>query len=94
MPGEITQFEWDENKRQQNLAKHGVDFLRAALVFDGRPAVMLYSPRAGEDRWQTTAAIEGRLITVIWTWRDERCRIISARRARDGEERAYRQTYA
>jgi uncharacterized DUF497 family protein len=94
MPGEITQFEWDENKRRQNLAKHGVDFLRAALVFDGRPAVMLYSPRAGEDRWQTTAAIEGRLITVIWTWRDERCRIISARRARDGEERAYRQTYA
>ncbi len=58
MPGEIAQFEWDENKRQQNLAKHGVDFLRAALVFDGRPAVMLYSPRAGEDRWQTTAVVE------------------------------------
>jgi uncharacterized DUF497 family protein len=48
----------------------------------------------GEDRWQTTAAVEGRLITVIWTWRGERCRIISARRARDGEERIYRQTYA
>jgi uncharacterized protein len=94
VPAEINQFEWDEDKRRQNLEKHGVDFLRAALVFDGRPAVMLYSPRTGEDRWQTTAEIEGRLITVVWTWRGERCRIISARRARDGEERAYRQIYA
>jgi uncharacterized DUF497 family protein len=32
MPGEITQFEWDENKREQNLAKHGVDFLCCAGV--------------------------------------------------------------
>ena len=94
MPDEITEFEWDEDKRRQNLAKHGVDFLRAALVFDGRPAVMLYSPRTSEDRWQTTADVEGRLITVVWTWRGQRCRIISARRARDGEERAYRQIYA
>ena len=93
MPGEI-EFEWDEIKRQQNLAKHGIDFPRAALVFDGRPAVMVYSPRTGEDRWQTTADIEGRLVTVIWTWRGGRCRIISARKARDAEARAYRQIYA
>ena len=93
MPGEIAEFEWDETKRRQNLAKHSIDFPRAALVFDGRPAVMLYSPRAGEDRWQTTAEIEGRLVTVVWTWRNERCRIISARKARDGEARAYRQIY-
>lgn len=50
MPREIFEFEWDETKRQQNLEKHGVDFPRAALVFDGRPAIMLYSPRTGEDR--------------------------------------------
>jgi uncharacterized protein len=74
--------------------KHGIDFPRAALVFDGRPAIMIYSPRTGEDRWQTTADVEGRLITVIWTWRDQRCRIISARKARDAEARAYRQIYA
>jgi hypothetical protein len=36
-------FEWDETKRQQNLAKHGIDFLGAALAFDGRAAMMLYS---------------------------------------------------
>ena len=94
MPDDIKQFEWDEEKRRQNLAKHGIDFPRAALVFDGRQAVMLYSPRPNEDRWQTIAEVEGRLISVIWTWREERCRIISARKARDGEARLYRQIYA
>jgi uncharacterized DUF497 family protein len=28
-------FEWDEGRRQRNLAKHGVDFVRAARIFDG-----------------------------------------------------------
>jgi uncharacterized DUF497 family protein len=93
MPNEIREFEWDDNKRQQNVAKHNIDFLRAALVFDGRPAVMIYSPRSHEERWLTTAEIDGRLITVVWTWRGERCRIISARKARDGEARTYRQVY-
>ncbi len=29
------EFEWDEAKRRQNLAKHGVDLLFAALIFGG-----------------------------------------------------------
>ncbi len=28
-------FEWDEGKRQKNLAKHHIDFLDAQLIFDG-----------------------------------------------------------
>jgi uncharacterized DUF497 family protein len=63
-PGEIKEFEWDEIKRKYNAEKHGIDFLRAALAFDGRPAIMLYSPRRGEDRWQTIAEVEGRLISI------------------------------
>jgi hypothetical protein len=94
MPADIKEFEWDEEKRQQNLAKHSIDFLRAALVFDGRPVIMMYSPRRREDRWQTTAQVDGRLITVVWTWRGERCRIISARKARYGEARTYREVFA
>ena len=30
------EFEWDEDKRQSNIAKHGIDFDRAATLFDGR----------------------------------------------------------
>lgn len=93
MPQDSHDFEWDETKRAQNLAKHGIDFPRATLAFDGRTAIMRYSPRLGEDRWQTTAEVDGRLITVVWAWRGSACRIISARRARYGEARAYRQVF-
>ncbi len=33
------EFEWDEAKRQGSLAKHGVDFLDATALFNGRPVV-------------------------------------------------------
>jgi uncharacterized DUF497 family protein len=32
-------FEWAEDKRLSNIAKHDIDFLRARAVFDGRPRV-------------------------------------------------------
>jgi uncharacterized protein len=87
-------FEWDEEKRRTNLQKHGIDFLRAAKVFDGRPRLDAASPRAEENRIQTISQLEGRFVAVIWTERGGgTIRIISVRRARDGEERAYRQTF-
>jgi uncharacterized protein len=94
MARENVEFEWDEEKRLQNIAKHNIDFFRAALAFNGRPAVVNFSPRIAEERWQTIAEIDGRVITVIWTWRGRRCRIISARKARNAERRAYRQILA
>jgi uncharacterized protein len=87
-------FEWDETKRQSNVAKHGIDFLKASLLFDGRPCLDFASPRGDEQRILRIGEIEGRVIAVAWTWRgDNSVRIISARRARDGETRAYRQLY-
>ena len=83
-------FEWDEAKRQSNLAKHGVDFLRARALFDGRPTLTVPNRRFEEERFATTGDIDGRFYTVIWTRRDGTTRLISARRARDAEERAYR----
>ncbi len=83
-------FEWDEEKRLLNLKRHGIDFERAGQIFDGRPVITRATLRVGEDRWMTTGHLEGRYVTVIWTWRGERIRLISARRARDGEERAHR----
>lgn len=40
-------FEWDEQKRQRNLRVHAIDFLRAALLFDGREVVTAASAPAG-----------------------------------------------
>ena len=86
-------FEWDEDKRLKNLAKHKLDFVGARSLFDGRRTVSVESNYPFEARLVTTAMIDGKLYTVVWTWRDEVRRIISLRRARDGEERAYHQAH-
>jgi uncharacterized DUF497 family protein len=83
-------LEWDEAKRQSNLAKHDIDFLDARRRFDGRPVVTARSSYPDEERHLTTGNVDGRFVTVVWTRRNGAIRIISARRARDAEARAYR----
>lgn len=86
-------FEWDEDKGQRNLAKHGIDFADVQALFDGRPVVEAPSQPTGEPRFVTTGIVDGQFYTVDWTKRDGNTRLISARRARDGEEREYRSVY-
>ena len=86
-------FEWDERKRLRTLIDRGLDFIDAVLAFDGRPAVHVPATRDGEVRFLTVAVIEGQFCTVVWTWRGTTRRIISFRRARDDEERAYRKAH-
>ena len=86
----MVEFEWDEDKRRSNLRKHGIDFLRAQQLFDGRPVYESSNDRHLEIRNLTTGLIEGKFYTVIWTLREGRVRIISCRRAWDAEERTYR----
>jgi len=52
-------FEWDEDKRMATLASRGLDLVDAILFFDGRPVTIVPSSREGEERWKTTALIEG-----------------------------------
>lgn len=87
---EFEEFEWDEAKRLSNLGKHGIDFLRARAVSDGCPRRTERSTYTQEERFLTTGILADRFVTVVWTQRGETIRIISARRARVGEERAYR----
>jgi uncharacterized DUF497 family protein len=83
-------FEWDEAKRQSNLAKHGIDFRDVRRLFDGRPVVTARSPYPDEARYATTGVLDGRFVTAVWTRRNDAIRIISARRARNAEARDYR----
>lgn len=82
-------FEWDEDKKNSNLVKHGIDFEDAIEVFDG-PLLLRRSDRHNEERWLAIGFLEERLIAVAFTRRANILRIISARRARKNEERAYR----
>jgi uncharacterized protein len=87
-------FEWDERKRQSNIEKHGLDFIRARHVFDGRPRHDVESPRGGERRILSIGELKGVIVAIAWTRRgDDTIRIISVRRARNEEERIYRQLY-
>ncbi|MDX2224125.1 MAG: BrnT family toxin [Rhodospirillaceae bacterium] len=83
-------FEWDETKNRANITKHQIDFDDALKVFDGFVHVFR-SDRFGEERFVAIGEIEpGLTIAVVYTQRENRQRIISARRARKNEERDYR----
>ena len=83
-------YEWDEAKRLKNIEKHGIDFADVVKVFEDF-VVTRQDTRAdyGEVRHVTTGLLEGREITVIHTPRDNKIRIISARRARIEERKIY-----
>ena len=81
-------FEWDEGKRQANLAKHHIDFRDAKRVFDG-PVFERSESRHGEDRTFAIGVMEDIEIVVVYVMRGKRRRIISARRARRDERKDY-----
>ena len=88
------EFEWDEEKQQINLIKHDIDFDDAIDAFDGRPAVESEAASTVETRRITTAILDdGRWVTVVWTLRSGKTRIISARRSRGTEKRAHRELH-
>jgi uncharacterized protein len=82
--------EWDEQKAAANHLKHGIDFDDAAEALYGT-SLVFRSDRNREARWIAIGETEGRVIAVIFTWRGDALRIISARRARRNEKRAYDQ---
>ena len=75
---------------QSPLAKHGVDFHRAAKLFDG-PTVETVDERFdyGETRIHALGEIDGRVYFVTYTCRGPNRRIISARKANPDEQGAY-----
>ena len=84
-------FEWDEDEAQSNLAKHGVGFEAAIRVFDDVFAfdrADLESDPA-ESRFAITGLVKGIMLTVVYTERGDRTRIISARKATRHEETEY-----
>lgn len=82
--------EWDEAKAASNLRKHGVDFADAAGVFDDPLALSMPDDHANEER---VIAIGndflGRVLVVVYAYRSDRIRVISARLATPAERQAY-----
>jgi uncharacterized protein len=85
MLGHAMRLSWDEAKRLKTIEDRDLDFASVLTFFDGRAAIHQPTPRNGEDRWKTTAEIEGKFFTVVWLWRDGARHVISMRRAHDQE---------
>jgi uncharacterized protein len=93
VPTNITTFEWSETKRLAVLSGRGIDFIDGQLLFDGRSLLTVPSPRSSEERWLSIGELNGRLTAVVWTRRGDAIRIITMRRARDGEKTRYQAVF-
>ena len=83
-------FEWDKSKAKKNKSKHGISFADTFTVFDDPNAVTLEDFRRGEQRYVTVGMDAfGRILVVVYTWRGDNIRIISARKAVSYEVRQY-----
>jgi uncharacterized protein len=84
-------FEWDDEKAAQNWRDHGVSFEMAREAFRDAFAVEWVDSGQdpSEDRYAMIGMVENRLLFVAYAMRDERIRIISARKAEAFERRKY-----
>ena len=83
-------FSWDEKKRTLNLAKHGIDFRDAEIIFDG-PLVTVEDMREdyGERRYIALGLLAGVVVSLAYSGRGDRIRIISIRKALKHEARFF-----
>ena len=84
------EYEWDQDKAENNALKHDVDFADAVAALEDDNALTLEDDDPEEERFITVRMdTVGRLLVVIYTWRGERVRLISARKATRRERIQY-----
>jgi uncharacterized DUF497 family protein len=90
-------FDWDNNKNQSNIAKHGISFEEAIAIFDD-PNILNYEDTRfnyGEMRFVSIGQIilvtqeKTVIIVVIHTQRNQTIRLISTRKANERERKRY-----
>jgi uncharacterized DUF497 family protein len=84
-------FEWDSGKAESNVVRHGIDFADASTVLYDDKALTSLDEYVFEERYVTIGADAlGRVLVVVYTWRGDNVRIISARKATARERAQYR----
>jgi uncharacterized DUF497 family protein len=86
-------FEWDPAKAKSNQEEHGVDFADAVQVFDNPYLSQEHTDAMGDQVFVALGMDNlGRLLVVVYTYRKDKIRLISARKAtkREGKEYARR----
>ncbi len=86
------EFEWDPNKATSNFAKHNISFYEASTVFSDPLSLTFPDPDRLRDeaRYITIGeSVQGQLLIISHTDREQRIRIISARKVTRRERRIY-----
>ncbi len=85
----MSAFEFDEQKSQANLEKHGITFVDAQELWDDPDLIEIPAKTIDEPRFLIIGLIEGKHWSAVVTPRDEHIRIISVRRSRVEEVTIY-----
>lgn len=84
------EFEYDQEKAEQNIAKHGVDLLEGALIFEGKTLEWLDTRHDyGEDRIIATGIADDQFLVVVYVKREDVIRLISTRKGGRRDRRKY-----
>ena len=82
-------FEFDSAKSAANRVKHGIDFVDAQEIWTDRDRIEVPARSLDEPRYQVIGRIGETTWSAFVTYRNEKIRIISVRRARPEEEARY-----
>ncbi len=85
------EYEWDPAKARTNQRKHRIDFADAVAVFADEQAITLPDDEHIIEKRYVTIGMDafGRILVVIYTWRGNHIRLISARKATRHEQASY-----
>jgi uncharacterized protein len=85
---------FDPAKHREVLSERGLNFADASIVFAG-PTITVQDTRRdyGETRLQTVGFLDGRMVMVVWTPRDEARQVISMRKCNDREKAIYQKRF-
>ena len=83
-------YQWDPQKNRENYSNHGIWFADAITVFLDESAHTMEDDYQNEERFITMGMdAECRILVVVYTWRGNDVRIISARKATRKERKEY-----
>jgi uncharacterized DUF497 family protein len=82
-------FEFDPRKSRSNKKKHGIDFDEAQALWNDLDLIIILARTSDEPRYLVVGRIGATHWSGVITYREDRIRIISVRRSRDGEIEIY-----
>jgi len=84
-------YQWDKNKADSNFKKHKIDFADAVSVLEDDWALTIKEQIINNEQRFATLGIDsfGRILVVVYTYRNDDIRLISARKASNNEIKTY-----